>query len=74
MPSTLDDLLALPADERAELAMALWASLKEDERNAALKIGAEDRTEIDRRWSAHLESPARAISWDVVRKRLRDRS
>ncbi len=62
MPSTsLSQLLKLPAAERAELAMALWESLAEAEREA----------ELDRRWAEHLANPGTAIPWDEVRRKLR---
>ena len=46
----LTDLLKLPADDRAELAMALWASLTEAERGGAFELTDEQRRELDRRW------------------------
>ena len=36
--SNLADLLKLPADERAELAMALWESLSDEERASELEL------------------------------------
>jgi putative addiction module component (TIGR02574 family) len=72
MPPTLDELLTRPADERADLAMALWASLTDDQRDAAIPLQPEQREAIDRRWSTHLEVPAAALPWDSVRKTLRN--
>ena len=72
MAQTLDDLLKLPADERADLAMALWASLTDDQRDAAIPLQPEQRDAIDRRWSAHLEAPGSATPWESVRKTLRN--
>lgn len=72
MPSTtLSQLLKLPADERAELAMALWDSLSDAEREAELALTAEQEAELDRRWAEHLESPEAAVPWDDVRRKLR---
>ena len=47
--SALSQLLKLPAKERAELAMALWESLREDERDEELTLSAEQQTGLDRR-------------------------
>jgi putative addiction module component (TIGR02574 family) len=70
--SNLADLLKLPADERAELAMALWDSLSDKERETELELTAEQRAELDRRWADHLANPESAIPWEEVRRRLRD--
>ena len=73
MPSTaLPQLLKLPAEERVELAMALWASLTDEERDTELALDTEQRSELDRRWAEHLENPDSAIPWDDVRRKLRD--
>jgi putative addiction module component (TIGR02574 family) len=70
MPSPLSDLLKLPADDRAELAMALWDSLSDDEREHAFELTAQQRAELDRRWNQHLENPGSAIPWAEVRAKL----
>jgi putative addiction module component (TIGR02574 family) len=71
-PSDLADLLKLPAGERAELAIALWESLTDEERNTELDLGPEERAELDRRWAEHLANPGSAIPWQDVRRKLRD--
>ena len=71
-PSVLADLLKLPAGERAELAIALWESLTDEERNTELDLGPEERAELDRRWAEHLANPGSAIPWQDVRRKLRD--
>ncbi len=43
--SNLAHLLKLPADDRAELAMALWESLTDQERDAELELSSEQRAE-----------------------------
>lgn len=68
--SPLPNLLKLPADDRAELAMALWDSLTDDERDGALDLTDEQRAELDGRWTAHLEDPGSAIPWADVRAKL----
>ncbi|MEX2648879.1 MAG: addiction module protein [Alphaproteobacteria bacterium] len=70
MASMLSDLLRLPPDTRAELAVALWESLPDAAREAALALTPDEATELDRRWAEHLEDPASAMPWDGVRKRL----
>ena len=71
MPSTsVSSLLKLPASERAELAMALWDSLTDAERDAELGLTPEQATELDRRWADHVEDPASAIPWSEVRRKL----
>ena len=74
MPSTnLASLLKLPADKRAELAMALWESLSDPERESELELTPEQEAELDRRWAEHLANPEIcAIPWVEVRRKLRD--
>ena len=43
--ASLSQLLKLPAGERAELAMALWESLTDAQRDAELILTARDRRE-----------------------------
>lgn len=73
MPSSnLADLLKLPADERAELAMALWDSLTDQERESELELCSDQKVELDRRWAEHLANPESAIPWEEVRRKTRD--
>ena len=71
-PTELAELLKLPAGERAELAMALWESLTDEERDAELELGPEQRAELDRRWTEHLADPGSAIPWHDARRKLDD--
>ena len=71
-PTDLAELLKLPAGERADIAIALWESLSNEERNAELELGPEERAELDRRWGEHLAEPGTAVPWRDVRRRLRD--
>jgi putative addiction module component (TIGR02574 family) len=64
-------LAALVGAERAELAMALWESLSDAEREAELELTAKDVAELDRRWADHVQRPESAIPWDEVRRKLR---
>lgn len=72
MPSNpLTELLKLPAGDRADLAMSLWESLSDAEREGELELSDAERAELDRRWAQHLENPGSAIPWSVVRSKLR---
>ena len=66
----LIDLLKLPADDRAELAMALWESLTDAERGEVFELTDEQRRELDRRWQEHQRNPASAVPWSEVRRKL----
>jgi putative addiction module component (TIGR02574 family) len=71
MPSTsVSSLLKLPASERAELAMALWDSLSDAERDAELGLTPEQAAELDRRWADHVRDPASGTPWPEVRRKL----
>lgn len=66
----LTELLKLPAVDRAELAIALWESLGDPDRAAALELTDEERQELDRRWAEHLADPSTAIPWSTVRAKF----
>ena len=65
-------LLKLSAANRAELAMALWESLSDQQREAATELSDEQKAELDRPWAQHLENPQSTIPWTDVRRKLRD--
>jgi putative addiction module component (TIGR02574 family) len=71
-PDTLAELLKLPASERADLALALWESLADADREAEFVLSDVQRAELDRRWDEHLADPDSAIPWEVVQRRIRD--
>jgi len=68
--STLAELLKLPASQRIEIAMALWESLTEAEREAELVLTPEREAELDRRLAEHIANPDSAIPWEEVRRKL----
>lgn len=71
MASTrLSELLKLPPDERIEIAMALWESLTDAERDAEFVLTPEQAAKLDRRRAAHLKNPGSAIPWEEVRRKL----
>ena len=67
---TLAELLKLPADDRVELAMVLWASLSDTEREGEFTLSEPEAAEMDRRWAEHLANPASAVPWSEVRRKL----
>lgn len=69
-PEVMDALLKLPEDERVDLAMALWASLQDSSREAALELTPEQSAELDRRLQEHVADPSTAVPWEEVRKKL----
>ena len=69
-PSPLAELLKLSPGDRAELAMALWESLSDGERQDELALTDDQRTELDRRWAEHVENPGSAVAWSDVRQKL----
>ena len=68
--SPLTELLKLPAGDRAGLAIALWESLSDAEREGEFQLSEADRAELDRRWAEHLENPDSAVPWSEVRSKL----
>jgi len=66
----LSEIFRLPPNERAELALALWESLSDAERNATLALTPEQEAELDRRWAEHLADPSTGIPWEEVRRKL----
>ncbi len=55
-----------PADDRVALAMALWSSLSDAEREGELALSDEEVAEIDRRWAEHLAGPGSGVPWSGV--------
>ena len=66
-------LLKLSAANRADLAMTLWESLSDQDRDAAGVLSDEQKAEIDRRWTEHIENRGSAIPWEKTRRKLRER-
>ena len=70
LPNTLAELLKLPASQRIEIAMALWESLTDAEREGELALTPEQEAELDRRLAEHIANPDSAIPWEEVRREL----
>ena len=62
LPNTLAALLKLPSRERVEIAMALWESLTDAERETELALTPEQEAELDRRLAEHTANPGSAFS------------
>jgi len=69
-PEVMEALLKLPSHERADLAMALWESLDEADREASVDLTPELAAELDRRFAEHLANPSTGIPWEEVRKKF----
>ena len=69
----LPNLLRLPPQQRAEIALALWESLSDTERDAGLALSPEQEAELNRRWAEHLADPTSAVPWEDVRRKILDR-
>ena len=69
-PDVIETLLRLPSHERADLAMALWESLDEADREAAVDLTPELAAELDRRLAEHVADPSTGIPWEEVRKKF----
>jgi putative addiction module component (TIGR02574 family) len=54
-------LLKLSAANRAELAMSLWESLTDEQRDNATDLSDEQKAELDRHWAKHLKNPKLAV-------------
>ena len=67
---SISQLLKLSANERADLALALWESLADAEREAEFTLSVEQEAELDRRWAEHLRDPSSAVPWEEVRRKL----
>ena len=59
-----------PAKDQIELAMALWDSLTDAEREAEFVLTAEQEAELDRPLEEHLASPGGTVPWEEVRLKL----
>jgi putative addiction module component (TIGR02574 family) len=69
-PDVVEALLKLPSNERADLALALWDSLNEPDREASVDLTPEVAAELDRRLAEHQADPSTAIPWEEVRKKF----
>ena len=69
-PEVMETLLKLPSSQRADLALALWESLDEADREASVDLTPDLAAELDRRFAEHLADPSTGIPWEEVRKKF----
>ena len=69
-PEVMASLLKLPAADRVELAMALWDSLQEPDRETSVGLSQEELAELERRSAEHRADPSTAVPWSEVRRKL----
>lgn len=69
--ASLAELLKLTPDQRIEIALALWESLTDAERDLQYALSPEQEAELERRLREHEASPGSAVGWDEVKRKLR---
>jgi putative addiction module component (TIGR02574 family) len=67
---TIDELCALPVDDRLKVVTAVWDSLPEE---SAAPVSPEQRVELNRRLDAYEANPEHLLTWDHVIGQLRGR-
>lgn len=72
--ATIEELLKLSSSDRIDIAMALWESLSEEERDSQFVLTDELKAELDRRWEEHLTNPETAIPWEVIEQKHKSMS
>ncbi len=65
--SVLKELLELTPEERIELAEDLWDSIEPEKMPP---LTAEQKQEIERRYTEHVRDPERGSTWEDVKTRL----
>ena len=58
----------LPVSERIQLVEDIWDSIAEDA--GPLELSADERQELQRRWSEHQADPSSSVPWEEVRASL----
>jgi len=67
----IDELKALPVDDRLRVVEAVWDSIADEP--TPVKLSPEQRAEFDRRLDAYEANPDDVLTWDEVLERLRGR-
>lgn len=65
----MEDILALPAEERLRIVEAIWDSIAAEP--ASLPLTDAQRRELQSRLDEYRRDPTIAIPWEVARERLR---
>jgi putative addiction module component (TIGR02574 family) len=66
----IDDILALPADERLRIVERIWDSIAAEP--DSIPLTEAQRREIESRLEEYERDPSIAIPWEVARARLRE--
>ncbi len=61
-----DEILALPVEDRIQLAMSIWDSVEEE----SIQLSNEHQQLLEDRLREHEANPDEGESWEVVRARL----
>jgi putative addiction module component (TIGR02574 family) len=67
---TIDELCALPIDDRLRVVAAVWDSLPEQ---AIVPLSPEQRAELKRRVDAYEANPEDLLTWDQMLEQVRER-
>lgn len=67
---SMDEIFALPPDERIRLVEAIWDSIAAEPE--AVPVTDAQKREIQARLEEYRRDPSIAIPWEVARTRLRD--
>ena len=67
----LEDLKHLPLAERVQLVEDLWDSIAAE--LEAIPISDSVKVEMDRRLEEYLKDPSTAVSYEAVKRRMKDR-
>ena len=67
---TIDELCALPVDDRLKVVTAVWDSLPEE---STAPLSPEQRAELNRRLDAYEANPENVLTWNQVLEQLRGR-
>ena len=70
MSTQLSDILQLSIAERIQLVEDIWDSIVAFPE--ALPLTEAQRQELDRRLQAHAQNPDEGISWDELKKKIRN--
>lgn len=60
----IDDVLALPPEDRLDLVRRLWDSIRDDA--ALLPLTDQQKEELDRRYDEFLQDPVEGSTWEEV--------
>ncbi len=71
MSVDISQLLQLPVDDRLEILERIWESLAS--REEAVPVPDWHLEELDRREAEHQRNPASMVSWEEVKRRLREK-